>query len=59
MTMEAQMENEKSKAEQEQKAESDARNGWNPDPNMGQFYQDAYNYYKKQYAPPPPQEQAK
>ena len=47
---------EKTRDEQEQQAIADARNGSNPDPSWGQYYQDAYNNYKKQNTPPPPQE---
>jgi|GEM_PF-5710201 hypothetical protein len=51
------MENEKSRAEQEQQAISDAQQGMLPDPNGGQYYYSAYNNYKSQNAPPQDQQQ--
>jgi hypothetical protein len=49
------MANEKTRAEQEQQAMSDAHNGMNPDPsNSDPYYLAAYNNAKAQNQPPPP-----
>jgi hypothetical protein len=51
------MDNEKSRADQEQQAIADARNGQLPDPsNTNQFYIDAYNYAKSQNKSPEQQQ---
>jgi len=53
--MEVQMEPEKTRAEQEQQGQADARNGLYPDTNnTSQYYIDAFNTYKAQNAPQPP-----
>lgn len=51
--MEANMVEEKSRAEQEQQAASDAKYGSLPDPNAGSYYLNAYNDYKANNPPPP------
>lgn len=53
LTMEANMVEEKSRAEQEQQAASDAKYGSLPDPNAGSYYLNAYNDYKANNPPPP------
>jgi hypothetical protein len=52
------MENVKSREEIEQQAIADARNGMLPNPAADQIYMAAYNYYKSQNQPAPPQQPA-
>jgi hypothetical protein len=56
--MEANMDSEKTRAEQEQQAKYDAQQGLDPNSDGGQYYQDAYQAYVANHPPENQEEQS-